>query len=569
MLENWWNSPKAQRKLFGIPCGAIIIAVVALFAGVIGWGGFNTAMEATNTMGFCIGCHEMEDTVYQEYKKTVHYENRTGVRATCPDCHVPRPWIHKMIRKIQASREIYHKVMGTIDTPEKFEAKRFELAKRVWASMKETDSRECRNCHNFNTMDPTKQKRRAAKQHETGQEDGLTCIDCHKGIAHKPVHHLLEDEEEDADEEEATSEEATSEAATSEAATSAETEVAEVAPVAEPAAPAAPAATAPASGSGEIVWETVTPKDITLFYPGQASLEWVLKGSDHGGARVYKKGEACSECHLGEEADMGAKIVSGEKAETMPIPGKRPAIKAKIQTAHTAQKLYVRMQWPASEHTPVPFVEGGKMDPDNQIKVAMMITGTGLDMPETSGCWATCHADSRYMPDAPDDAAVGAAGDVTSRIDVVSEGGVTKYIPETRGKLEVKGRNGAKKGAWDKLKTPEEVAALLAAGSYMDLIRYNSGSNSAENGYVLDQRVMGKGAPIDAHGELVDGTWTITFSRDLAGNGEGDIAIEPGKTYIVGFAIHDDYTDARFHHVTLDYKLALDNPEAQLNVELR
>ena len=25
-------------------------------------------------------------------------------------------------------------------------------------------------------------------------EDGQTCIDCHKGIAHKPVHHLLEKE---------------------------------------------------------------------------------------------------------------------------------------------------------------------------------------------------------------------------------------------------------------------------------------------------------------------------------------------------------------------------------------
>ncbi len=45
-------------------------------------------MEATNTTEFCIGCHEMENNVYQEYKPTIHFNNRTGVRAGCPDCHV-------------------------------------------------------------------------------------------------------------------------------------------------------------------------------------------------------------------------------------------------------------------------------------------------------------------------------------------------------------------------------------------------------------------------------------------------------------------------------------------------
>ncbi len=559
MLENWWNSTKTQRKFFGVPFGVFVIAIVSLIAGVVGWGGFNTAMEATNTLGFCISCHEMEDTVYQEYKTTIHYQNRSGVRATCPDCHVPRPWIYKMIRKIQASRELYHKAMGTIDTPEKFEEKRFELAKRVWDAMKETDSRECRNCHNFNSMDPEKQKRRAAKQHASAKEDGLTCIDCHKGIAHKPVHHLLEEEDDDVSEEinnSSSEQQNQQQNADNNNANVNDVDVIKTAPAAK--------------GSGKITWETVTPKDITLFYPGQASLEWVLKGSDHGGARVFKKGEPCSECHRGEEADMGAKIVSGEKAETVIIANKRPAIQAKIQTAHTNGKLYIRMQWPDSEHTPMPFVEGGKMDPENKIKLAMMISGDGLDMPQTAGCWATCHHDNRYMPDAPDGTAIDNNGDIASRIDAISENGVTKYIPETRGKLEIKGRNGAKRGAWDKLKSDEEVTTLLENGSYMDLIRYNSGSNTAENGYILDQRIMGKGSNIEADGQLKDGIWTVVFSRDLAGNNvNGDIAITTGKIYTVGFAIHDDYTDARFHHVTLDYKLGLDNPEADLNVELR
>lgn len=162
--------------------GTLLIGGFA--AGVIFWGGFNTAMEATNTEAFCISCHEMEENVYQEYKDTIHYSNRSGVRATCPDCHVPKPWVHKIKRKIQASNELFHKVMGTIDTPEKFEEKRLQLARNVWRSMKETDSRECRNCHDFESMDYTAQQRRAMNGHIEGFDQGQTCIDCHKGIAH-------------------------------------------------------------------------------------------------------------------------------------------------------------------------------------------------------------------------------------------------------------------------------------------------------------------------------------------------------------------------------------------------
>ena len=152
--------------------------------GIIFWGGFNTAMEATNTEQFCISCHEMEENVFKEYQDTIHYSNRTGVRATCPDCHVPKDWVHKVIRKIKASNELYHKVMGTIDTPEKFEAKRLQLARNVWKAMQETDSRECRNCHDYTSMDYMKQGRRAVAQHVEGFDDGKTCIDCHAGIAH-------------------------------------------------------------------------------------------------------------------------------------------------------------------------------------------------------------------------------------------------------------------------------------------------------------------------------------------------------------------------------------------------
>jgi cytochrome c-type protein NapC len=180
------------------PSGTITVLtllVVGFASGVVFWGGFNTVIEATNTEQFCISCHEMRDNVYAEYQQTIHYSNRTGVRAVCSDCHVPKDWTHKMIRKVQASRELYGKVMGTIDTKEKFEAKRLELARHEWARMKAADSRECRNCHAFESMNTDSQKPRAKKAHELGQRDKQTCIDCHKGIAHKKPQGMTEADE--------------------------------------------------------------------------------------------------------------------------------------------------------------------------------------------------------------------------------------------------------------------------------------------------------------------------------------------------------------------------------------
>lgn len=165
--------------------GLGVILVAGFFGGIIFWGGFHWAVEATNTEAFCISCHEMEENVFQELQGTIHFANRTGIRAICSDCHVPKDWFHKIKRKIQATNELYHKAAGTISTPEKFEAHRAELAGSVWASMKASDSRECRNCHQKVWMDMSEQFGGAKRNHTYAIEHNLTCIDCHQGIAHK------------------------------------------------------------------------------------------------------------------------------------------------------------------------------------------------------------------------------------------------------------------------------------------------------------------------------------------------------------------------------------------------
>ena len=179
-LRSLWailKKPTSRYSLGALLSGGFVF-------GILFWGGFNWALEITNTEKFCISCHEMRDFVYEEYKETVHYNNRTGVRATCPDCHVPKEWSYKVIRKIRASNELLHKALGSISTKEKFENKRLKLANNVWRAMKSTDSRECRNCHNFEHMDYSVQGRRSRDQHQKGLTADKTCIDCHKGIAH-------------------------------------------------------------------------------------------------------------------------------------------------------------------------------------------------------------------------------------------------------------------------------------------------------------------------------------------------------------------------------------------------
>ena len=181
-LKGLWGVLTRPSRFYALG----FLTVGGFIAGIIFWGAFNTAVEFTNTEAFCISCHEMRDNVYAELKTTIHYTNRSGVRATCPDCHVPHNWTDKMARKMAASKEVWGKIFGTISTREKFLEKRLELAQREWSRLSANNSLECRNCHDLGFMDFTRQSVRAAEAHERFLASGeKTCIDCHQGIAHK------------------------------------------------------------------------------------------------------------------------------------------------------------------------------------------------------------------------------------------------------------------------------------------------------------------------------------------------------------------------------------------------
>lgn len=152
--------------------------------GAVGWLGFDGFVAYTSKTEFCLSCHEMK-MMQDELSRTAHFKNRSGVRVHCGDCHVPREQPEKLIAKFHALDDIYGHLLGVIDTPEKFEARRLQMAERVWTSLRATGSRECRACHSFESMELDKQSDRPRRKHAEAMKTGETCIDCHKGVAHR------------------------------------------------------------------------------------------------------------------------------------------------------------------------------------------------------------------------------------------------------------------------------------------------------------------------------------------------------------------------------------------------
>lgn len=178
------NPFKAAYRFLKRPAMIGIVGGAGVVIGVVGFVGFHSALELTTTTEFCVSCHSMADNNFVEYKKTIHYKNTSGVRAGCPDCHVPKSGFQLYKAKLLAAKDVWGEITGTIDTREKFKDERLRMAKTVWSTMKANDSAQCRSCHSFDAMDFEHQRPKAAKMQQAAK-DGGTCIDCHKGIAHE------------------------------------------------------------------------------------------------------------------------------------------------------------------------------------------------------------------------------------------------------------------------------------------------------------------------------------------------------------------------------------------------
>ena len=283
-----------------------------------------------------------------------------------------------------------------------------------------------------------------------------------------------------------------------------------------------------------IDWNKVEAKQVTLFYPGQSSWEWILTKSDHGGAKNFRKGKGCRECHQGEEKDMGSLLVSGKRLEPNPIKGKRGFVNAAVKTAYDDKRFYVQLKWKDSDEVAVK-----KMTQD-QSRVTFLFDDGSVSSIKRGGCWAACHDDATNMPSAP-------AG---------QERGL--YLAKSRTKL-------TRQGGGDNFKPAAALQQLLTDGVFVEFwqAKLNQGKAAvAVDGYILEAPHINELAQVAVNAELKEGMWGLEISRELAPNLPHTKNIVAGKEYSFSVAIHDAFSHERNHLVSFGHTFTLDQGKA-------
>lgn len=172
-LRNWTGF------ILGI---GVMVGLILVFS-------YRTFSHATETVEFCVSCHVMNATMWEDYSKSSHFKNSSGVQASCADCHVPASFLEYMSVKLSGSRMIYRVLTGHADeTLENFEKNKAHMVEKVWDLLRRTDSSPCRSCHNEVEWDLAAQTTRAREQHKSALEERKTCIDCHdNGLVHERI----------------------------------------------------------------------------------------------------------------------------------------------------------------------------------------------------------------------------------------------------------------------------------------------------------------------------------------------------------------------------------------------
>ncbi len=288
-----------------------------------------------------------------------------------------------------------------------------------------------------------------------------------------------------------------------------------------------------------IDWEQVPGKDITLFYPGQASWEWVLTKKSHSGAAKFRQGKNCRGCHEDEEADIGNLIVSGQKLEPDPISSKRGTIPLIVKAAYDAERFYFRLEWTEQSLNGFPV-----QDEDFESKVTVIIDDGSVVEAKRAGCWGACHDDANRMASSQEGIEI------------------TKYLARSRTRI-------TRRGGGLNFKPDADIAALAERGVFLEYwqARLNHGETPvAAAGYILKDRqeVPAGAVNATAQGQFAHGSWVVDLSRPLITTAPFSKELVPGKTYSVGFAVHDAFAAGRYHHISLEHTMVLDKGEADI-----
>jgi hypothetical protein len=250
---------------------------------------------------------------------------------------------------------------------------------------------------------------------------------------------------------------------------------------------------------------------VNLFYPGQSSYQW-LRSPEHKGQALTAQGGSCVTCHKGQEAKLGERIVSGKILEPHPIAGKQAVIELAVQAAYDNDNAYFRFQWKTRNTFAGTAHPHWRFDGKNwqaygsprlhekvwkdgkpaiyEDRLSLMIDDGGVPGFAQQGCWLSCHNGSRDMPNL-------ATRDEVQAHALLGKGlnkkDVRKYLPGSRTDENV---------TWDKTKSAEEIAKLLLAGEFVDLMQWRAHRSNpvgmADDGYVLEYRLFDSGTGVFA-----------------------------------------------------------------------
>lgn len=292
---------------------------------------------------------------------------------------------------------------------------------------------------------------------------------------------------------------------------------------------------AAAGPAAAIDWSGIPGKQVVLLYPGQASWEWALSKDEHSAAPKFREGKNCKACHTKEEEQIGKALASGQRLEKKPLAGKRGSVPMDVRFAHDGQKLYVRLEFPEA-----PSAGGTKLDKDFQARVTMMMDDGKVVEFTRAGCWSICHDDVNGMPSS-------------------TEGkDIHKYLARSRSKL-------SRQGGGDSLKPQEALDTMFAEGQFIEYWQARikpGGAVVAMDGVALDKRKDNSTPVVTVEAKQAGGKWVVEMSRPFKVTVPGHKEIAPGKTFTVGFAVHEDHAAGRYHQVSLEYTLALDGGDA-------
>ncbi len=282
-------------------------------------------------------------------------------------------------------------------------------------------------------------------------------------------------------------------------------------------------------------WADIPATEVVFIYPGQISLQWLLDPAIHKGAKKFRTGEReCRDCHAWNLEDVGEKILHSSILEPTPPANRRSSVALKARMRIVDDAMQVRLEWPAATANSTSVQSGA------DTRITLLLDDRVASF-SRAGCWAACHADSRTMP-----------ADNGRNQD--------KYLIHSRSRM---GPTGGGTG----LKPAADLNASITKGEFLEFWQatLNPGKPAfARSGYLLEKRHYHGTSHVSADATFSQGRWVTTLSRPLSAPAPDFKSFQPGVTYTVGFALHDQFTAGRFHLVSYPYTFRIDGDSIPL-----